>query len=418
VNTSITVATELFGGTVFDTNGNTLTISDNITGSGGFTKVGAGRLVLDGANTATGIISVDGGTLALTGAHTNNRIPANSLVIVNSGATLEFASVNVANFFANYIIGEGGTMTSGAGVDHMHLGSVMLTGGTWTTEPGAISYNGENYFLHGGVTVAGSVPSTITQQGGDNSNRGISWLGDGVFTVNDATGDSASDLNVHTELENGDSGAATLLKDGDGTMNLTNANSYSGGTAIYAGTLRVNNTSGSATGTGNVLVAADGTLAGAGTVGAGGNITVTINGHLAPGNSAGTLTLDLGVTGSLDISAVNPGGLSFELGTTSDKVMLATGGLNIGAGTLEFDDFLFSELLGFGNGDYVIFDSTTAITGTLGAVTSGTIGDYTGELQFADGGNDLVLHVVPEPASATLILGGLALLAARRRRRE
>ncbi len=417
VNTSITVATEFVGGTIIDTNGNTLTISDNITGNGGFTKIGAGRLVLDGANSATGIISVDGGTLALSGAQTANRIPANGLVVINSGATLEFASVNAANFSANYVVGAGGTLTSGAGVDHVHLGNVTLIGGTWTTEPGAIAYNGENYFLHGGVTVAGSVPSTITQQGGDNTNRGISWQGNATFIVNDATGDAASDLNVHTELENGDSGSATLVKEGDGTMNLTNSNSYSGGTAVNSGTLRANNSAGSATGTGNITVGPDGALAGSGTFGLGGNITVSLGGRLSPGNSAGTLTFNLGTGGSLDISAINPGSMDFELGTTSDMILLSSGGLNIGAGLLEFDDFMFTEFGGFGMGDYVLFDTTTAITGSLGTNVSGAIGAYTGTLQFADGTNDIIVRVVPEPATGALMLGGLALLAGRRRRK-
>ena len=418
VNTSITVATELVGGTVFDTNGNTLTISDNITGNGGFTKTGNGRLVLDGANTAAGIFTVNAGTLALAGAGTANRIPANGLVRINNGGTLEFASVNAANFSANYIIGLGGTLTSGAGVDHTHVGAVQMNGGTWTTEPGAIAYNGENYFLHGNVSVGGISPSTITQQGGDNTNRGLAWVGASTFTINDVTGDSASDLNVHTELENTDTGTAALVKEGDGTMNLTNANSYSGGTTVNAGTLRANNLTGSASGSGAITVGPGGTLAGAGTFGAGGDITATVNGHLAPGNSAGTLTFNLGASGSLDISGINPGSLEFELGSTSDKILLSSGSLNIGTGVLEFDDFLFSALTGFENGDYLLFDSSTPIVGTLGANVTGIIGDITitGTLQFADGGNDLILHVVPEPTSATLLLGGLALLFGGRRR--
>ena len=415
VNTSIGVAIELTGGTVFDTNGNTLTINDNITGTNGFTKTGAGRLVLNGANSASGVFLVDAGTLALEGAHAGNRIPAGGVVIVGNGATLEFASVNAPNFGANYIIGAGGTMTSGAGVDHTHLGEVVLNGGTWTTEPAAIAYNGENYYLHAGITVGGFTPSTITQQGGTNANRGIAWVGPISFTVNDVTSSPAADLNVDTELENSDSGTALLLKEGAGTMNLANGNSYSGGTVVNAGTLSANNLSGSATGSGSITVAAGATLAGAGTFGDGGNVAVVMGGRISPGNSAGTLTFNLG-SGSLDISTIDVASLEFELGTSSDKVLLASGSLNIGAGVLEFDDFLFSELSGFGNGDYLLFDGTTPILGTLGAAASGPIGAFTGTLQFADGGNDLILHVVPEPAGTSLLLGGLALVAARRRR--
>jgi len=43
---------------------------------------------------------------------------------------------------------------------------------------------------------------------------------------------------------------------GSGTLTLSDANTYTGGTTISAGTVLANNISGSALGTGNVLVAA------------------------------------------------------------------------------------------------------------------------------------------------------------------
>ena len=98
-------------------------------------------------------------------------------------------------------------------------------------------------------------------------------------------------------------------------------------------------------------------------------------------------------------------------------ILLSSGGLNIGAGLLEFDDFIFTELGGFGMGDYVLFDTTTAITGSLGTNVTGPVGTFTGTLQFAAGTNDIIVRVVPEPTSAALMLGGLALIAGRRRRK-
>ena len=191
------------------------------------------------SDTAGGIFTVDGGTVALLGAHAADRFPANAIVQINNGGTVEFTSVNAANFSANYLIGAGGTLTNAAGVDHAHVGSVQLSGGTWTTDPGAIAYNGENWFLHGNVDVTGSVPSLITQQGGTAANRGLAWMGNATFSVADVTGNSTADLIVSTELENGDFGTASLIKTGDGTMRLSVTNSYTGATDVQAGTLDI-----------------------------------------------------------------------------------------------------------------------------------------------------------------------------------
>lgn len=75
----------------------------------------------------------------------------------------------------------------------------------------------------------------------------------------------------------GGTGGLTL---GSGALNITNANTYSGGTTVNGGTLLVNNTSGSATGTGSVTVNATGTLGGGGTISAA--TTIANGAFLAP----------------------------------------------------------------------------------------------------------------------------------------
>ena len=53
-----------------------------------------------------------------------------------------------------------------------------------------------------------------------------------------------------------------LNKDGGGTLTLSGANTYTGGTAVNGGTLLVNNALGSGTGTGAVTVTNSGTTLG------------------------------------------------------------------------------------------------------------------------------------------------------------
>ncbi len=159
---------------------------------------------------------------------------------------------------------------------------------------------------------------------------------------------------------------------------------------------------------GSFSVAAGATLGGSGTIGG----DTTILGTLAPGNSPGTLTF----TGDLEIAAAEH--FVFELGMpASDRVILTTGFLSIGS--LGLDDFTFSEAGGFVPGDYLLFDTNTPITGAFDpGQFSGTVLGYAAELRFTDGGRDITLAVAPEPASATLLVGGLGWLLGRRRPRR
>jgi fibronectin-binding autotransporter adhesin len=232
-----------------------------------------------------------------------------------------------------------------------------------------------------------------------------------ILTIN-PVGGSTSFSGI---IEDGAS-PTSLVKSGAGTQVFAGGNTYGGTTTLHDGTLLVNGTH---TGGGayNVL---GGTLGGTGTIGTN-NANVTINGgRLAPGASAGTLTFALG-SGVLDLSSAGTGDLVFELGPTdaSDKVVLTTGTLDIGTGTLDFADFDFQLLSGFGLGTYTLFDTNAPIAGSLGT-DFGSVGGHAAYLRFDGVGYDLLLDVVPEPSTLALAafgLLGLSLVGRRGRRR-
>ena len=64
---------------------------------------------------------------------------------------------------------------------------------------------------------------------------------------------------------------------------------------------------------------------------------------------------------------------------------------------LQFTDFLFAPLAGFGPGEYTLIEAGS-ITGSLGTSVSGTVEGRSATLAIE--GNDLVLNVVPEPRRA------------------
>ena len=87
------------------------------------------------------------------------------------------------------------------------------------------------------------------------------------------------------------SGTGSFTKAGSGTLTLSGTNNYTGNTAVNGGTLLVNNTSGSGTGSGALTINAGTTLGGTGSIS--GAVTNNAGGTLSPGVSGvGTLTLN------------------------------------------------------------------------------------------------------------------------------
>jgi autotransporter-associated beta strand protein len=84
---------------------------------------------------------------------------------------------------------------------------------------------------------------------------------------------------------------AGILKTGTGRITITGANTYSGGTVVEGGSLTISNTSGSATGTGRVLLKSKTLITGNGTIA--GQLEVDEGGGVSPGDSnIGKLTVN------------------------------------------------------------------------------------------------------------------------------
>ena len=121
-------------GAIIDTNGNTVTVAQNLAHDptsgapaidGGLTKVGAGTLILTGAaNNYTGPTTVAAGTLAVNGALTGT-----GMLTVNGGGTL----AGTGSAAGNVRIQAGGTLASGqAGAGTLTLGGDLTLTGTAT----------------------------------------------------------------------------------------------------------------------------------------------------------------------------------------------------------------------------------------------------------------------------------------------
>jgi fibronectin-binding autotransporter adhesin len=224
----------------------------------------------------------------------------------------------------------------------------------------------------------------------------------GVFSVSGT---------ASTSFSGSITGAGSFIKGGSGVLDLTGASDILGGTTVNGtGSLLVNGTLGGA-----VIVDAGATLGGDGSILG----PVTLNGGtLSPGNSPGSLdTGDLSMATGTLLAELNSRTSYDSLNVTGSVTLGGTLTLSIGAGP-----FVGSDVLSL-----IINDGTDSVNGTFAGLPEGSlVGSGAGVNFFisyvgnVDGGatpNDVVLFI-PEPGSATLLLGGLGSLLALRRRRQ
>ncbi len=424
----------------FTTNNATIVTFDGNTTISSLTHNGSQQLTLQSASART--LTFSGGTLNLAASFpfvTNHGVTIQGNLTISGSSGAQFrvdGSTNVSAY--------NGTMTiNGAGFawgNPVNVGSnsnFVVNGGILNarqtnTTVGSVEMTGGDFQLGRNNADANSFTTTVNK---------LSGIG-GTITTLSRNGNTSLSLNrtltidqtVNTTFAGsivGVNGGARIIlnKSGAGSLGLSGNITLARETTVTAGTLLINSTNATFTNESGVnAITVNGTLGGTGTLQITGadSVTLTGNGSLVAGlaGSAGQTTYNLS-GGSLDLStrtaSSGTGWLNFDLGTaatagtTYDRISLTgSGTLNIGTG-LNFTDFTFSALSGFGSGNYTLFSTTSTILGTLGTAT-GTISGLDATLQVS--GNDLILNVVPEPSTWALLAVSLTTVMVLRRRRR
>jgi len=358
-------------GGVFSVNTSTVSLntSGRITGPGKLIKEGAGRLGLSVANNYTGGTLIRGGAIELLSDAANNNGLGTDTITLMGGNIIMFespATANTSNWRINVPMGFNGGITTdtqstisgsliGRGtLNYNNFGNANLFTSDASEFFGVINvatdadggdfvvFNTKGYpnariQLNNLVRMIYRVTSNITIPIGELTGHTGSVLGAGgasACIINWEVGARNSNSTFAGTINNsqfsGTGAVASITKVGSGIWTLTNASTYTGGTFVNAGTLMVNNSTGSATGTGAVVLNQGGILAGSGAVA--GRVTVNSGGILAPGNGVGKLSCDS------DVVVVEGGILEIDIlqGTPANDILRVRGTLQMN-GTIKLN---------------------------------------------------------------------------------
>jgi autotransporter-associated beta strand protein len=269
---------------VFNRN-DTLPYAGAISGTGSVTQAGTGVTILTGTNTYTGGTTINSGaTLQIGNAGTSNVGTSGSISgnVTNNG---------ILTFDRHDDVTFGGVISGSGSLTKIGTGGLTLTGAN-TYTGGTALLGGALLIGNGGTT--GSIAGDIFDGNVVAFNRSDSVTFGGVI-----------------------SGYGALLKFGAGSLTLSGINTYSGDTAIIAGTLNV---TGAIAGS-NVSIGA--TLSGSGTVG---TATILSGGTLAPGDAPGVIS-NLHVSGNLTFQG---GALSEDISAAAADQIIVSGSVSLG----------------------------------------------------------------------------------------
>ncbi|HEX4085861.1 MAG TPA: autotransporter-associated beta strand repeat-containing protein, partial [Chthoniobacteraceae bacterium] len=315
-----------------------LNLAVGLRGNGTITKTGTGTLTMTGDsdyagndyNTFAGAFVVNQGDVILegdTGTGGNQGFSLAAGVTVNNGGSIDLTTNNNAltssgNTSTVITINNGGVISLDTAGTTDNIGKLVLNGGTLTTSGSYTSVNSGygSYQFIGTVTTGGTATSTI-------SGTGMSLTTSGGVTFRVASTGQAVDLDVPGSFAHyataGDTG---LIKTGPGVMQLDAINTYTSTTTVSEGTLILNESIPSASGTG-VLVSTNNVTISDGTLD-------VLNGNqtLQKISAGGIASIVLGANTVLTGSTV--ANVSYQSAGNALNINTAAGGANASTSTL------------------------------------------------------------------------------------
>jgi autotransporter-associated beta strand protein len=314
-----------------------------IEGNESLNVAGGGALTLSGNNTYSGGTAVNGGTLLVdtggslgSGAVTNNA----TLSYIDSATAGNAVILNNAglNFYDNSTAG-GASITTNSHINFTDLstaGSATIT----TNSGGQIDFytsssGGTARFVlngTGSMDISGETDSSVTV----GSIEGSGFVGLGANNLATGANNLSTSFSGIIADGGGNGGVGgSLTKIGTGTLTLTGANSYTGGTLISAGILQVDTggTLGSGPVTNNaVLNYIDSATAGGSAITNTGNGTIQFLNNSTAGNSNianatdGNVIFD-GASSAAGATFANNGTLIFYNTSTAGSACITTTGI-------------------------------------------------------------------------------------------
>ncbi|MFZ0436357.1 MAG: autotransporter-associated beta strand repeat-containing protein, partial [Chthoniobacterales bacterium] len=396
---------------------------------GGIVKNGAGVMAMTAQNTYTGGTIVNGGTIVLIDTWNGSANGWPGIGVIRGNLTINPGATVMLNSSGNGSGGGALGWTAGAQVTNIVINGGLLEGFNGTADgrqhvwniAGGVNMTGGTMRINGGVS-SPTAPklwewgnTAVTTFAATNSSEisgrvNIRTDANPNITFNVADGTASTDLLLSAALTQNAAGGG-IIKNGAGLMLVSGINTYTGGTAVNAGTLRAGSTSAfgvnSAVTLGNTAgVILDlagfnstfGSLAGGGSAGGEvrlGNGTLTLGTLNANTTYAGSVT-GMGAlvktgSGMQTLSGTNN---TYSGGTTLSAGTLAvTGGGSIGTGAVTVTapsvfavngtnaTFANNFALGNFNGLFEFQgpnNSRTVLDGTVSGGGSNTVWRFTG----------------------------------------
>ena len=340
-----------------------VSITGVMTGTGGLVKSGPGQLNISSSspNTYAGETVIKAGTVGLGTLEMNRTgfgksgkilmengarirmfdnnsdynqkatwyitIPENSTVRIDASSRCNingsFSGAGTLNYYVPYVRAD---LVAGGG--NNFTGKINVTGRDFRITANTASFPqaavnlGSDVFMgaYSSIGSSSTNSSTIVKIG-SLSGEATSKVGGGTWQI----GTDGRDATFNGVFQTG----AKVTKLGTGKWTLTNASATADAFTVSDGTLLVRNTTGSATGTGNLSLTNSAVLMGTGAIG--GNVTLNFTSRLSPGineTSIGTLSFSKNLTLTQNTTTL------IKTNAASNDKLNVTGILNLN-GTLE-----------------------------------------------------------------------------------